>query len=188
MYTVDNATSGKLAYREFALDFYNGGILANGDTAFAVYVDVGAGDSKTSIAGGNTNANSTDAANATRIAILDSEKTNVLFYYQASTEANGTYQYIKKETGVAQADGAYGVAGYKLDACSNITHNNTGTTLATITDGSGTQQQSQKLVDSIAAGANTRVWIRIWLEGTCATCKNSAANGVVKSYLNFTAI
>jgi hypothetical protein len=187
MYTADNSTAGKLAYREFALDFYNGGVSANGDTAFDVYFDKGSGSTASSIIAGNTNSNSSDAASATRIAILDSEKASVLFYWQYSTEANGTYQYIKKDTTVTTG-GAYGVNGYKLDACTSINHNNTGTTLQTITDGASTQQQSQKIISSILAGAHTRVYVRIWLEGTCATCKNSAQNGVVASYLNFTAI
>jgi hypothetical protein len=188
MYTVDNGTAGKLAFREFALDFYNGGVKANGDSSFAVYLDVGTGTTATTIAAGDSNSNSTDAANATRIAILDEAKANILFYYQHSTEANGTYQYIKADSTATTENGAYGVAGYTLAACSTINHNNTGTTLATITDGKSDQQKSQLLVAAIEAGAHTRVWVRIWLEGTCATCKNSAQNGVVASYLNFTAI
>jgi hypothetical protein len=199
MNVADNATDGKLSFRQFNLTFHNGNADSlTTDPSIAVYID-----STSTITKGNTNDNSGKAADCTRVAILDSTGASVLFYWQRSSEdvtSTVKYTYIKPDATVTDpTKGIYGVAGYVAGDASTITtaaavtasgsHNVLlGSTPIAVTDGSGNQAK-QKIIASINPGSTATVMVRIWCEGTCSTCStDAAAGGVVAVNLGFAAI
>jgi len=194
MRAANNDTAGNLAFREFTLTFHNGvtGVTTSTDPSVAVYVD------NNSLIKATTNeTNDVAAAACTRVAILDSTKANVLFYWQNSSEAtsgNPQYGYIAT---AATGTSLYTVDGYTLGDASTIAQDATTTTLyhnvlgsvpAAITDGKNAQLK-QKIISQIDPLGSVSVVVRIWCEGTCATCSTTAAaNGSVDVALGFSAI
>jgi hypothetical protein len=193
MTTVTN-TATTLGYRTFQLTFHNGDEnSAADDPAVALYVDT------SSITAGNSDGKSTNAAACTRIAILDSTATNLLFYWQQSSEADTRtpypYTYIHADSNKTTEDGIYHVAGFAgLNAASLVTSiakgdaatadttngkNNVilGSAPDTVTNGTDGKQTKQKIISQIDPNGSVSVVVRIWCEGTDTTCSTAAANG-----------